>query len=357
MFPAVLLLPVFSLLVDAWEDRSPRLVDISGRARNHDRSSGPSVTAVLRLACQSCVAPARQHIVSLLGNPQLSAAIVATGSPSLPAAGLMLMITALLAWFVLSRVSHHPFYAYEHALEVLRWRRLVLGMVLMSYLRLLVPRRDFFLQAPFFSWAPVLAVGAVVFTLVPIRPLAFAISMLLVAVFVPMWVNNIAPPLWLFLGTSENESFRAFWDLRLTWQRHGLTLLDRTSSGGQQFYDEWRSQIDAPHVAYDPGVGRVWSLRTRPGVWTFAVHVLAAFVPVIVVDWRDPSEIVKFEAEWLVNHGFAGKTYFLAPADVPATSANVPVAGNLVNENMLIAARWTDTGLSGVPSAMKPKLS
>ena len=281
------------------------------------------------------------HVLSWFADPQWSEAITTTISSTPLAVGVMLAVAAALFGLVVWRAGRQAFYAYRHALDTLGWRKLLLGIALMSYLRLLVPRRDFFLQAPIFSWMPFLAAAVVAHELIPVRVFAVAIPVLIVAFQLPLWANSMAPPLWIFLGTSEADSFRTFWSLRQTWMRHGLTLLDRTSPGGRQFYDAWRAQINAPPgLFYDPSAGRVWSLRTREGVWTIAVRLLAAFAPVIVVDWRNPSQIVESEVKWLARHGFASKAYFVAAAGTLITIAAIPTDGTLVDEPRLRASKF-----------------
>ena len=136
--------------------------------------------------------------------------------------------TVALIGFVFSIARGHPFSAYNSALAVLGPRRCMVGICLMAYLRLLLPRRDFFLQAPIVSWMPGLALAVLLHELIPIRMFAIAIPALLLTLAVFFWSSFVAPPLWIFLGTSELESFRTFYDLRASWRRHGLTLLNRT---------------------------------------------------------------------------------------------------------------------------------
>ena len=101
-----------------------------------------------------------------------------------------------------------------------------------------------------------------------------------------------------------------------------------------------------PVVPYDPGIARIWSLRTRPGVWPAAFRLLCTFAPVIVVDRRHMSEIVQFEVSWLERRDFVDKVYaVVSPED--ARKAGDSTAGmKLVDEETLIASQWTGAGLN-----------
>jgi hypothetical protein len=215
-------------------------------------------------------------------------------------------------------------------------------MCLMAYLRLLLPRRDFFMQAPVVSWMPALAFAVVLHELIPNTVFAVAIPVLLLMLAAPMWGSALAAPLWIFLGTSEFDSFRTFYDLRATWRRHGLTLLSRTGEGGQEFYAAWRSSLGRSLAFYDPAIGRLWSLRTRPQMWQTAVRLLAAFVPVIVIDMRRQSDPVQFEIEWLARHDFMDKVYMIVSHEAGSVTHST---GHLVDEETLMQMRWNDQGL------------
>lgn len=261
-------------------------------------------------------------------------------------AGLSLLCVGL-AWLAFQKWRRNPFYPYRNAIATLRLRKFISGMLLMAFLRLLVPRRDFFLCAPVVSWILLLIAPAILFhVLIPIPVFSWMIPILFVAIVSPVMLASVAPPQWLFLGASGFESFRTFHGLRSHWGRHGITLLDRGGSGGVQFYGVWRSHIGQNWAPYDPTIARNWSIRTRPQVWQTAMRLLAAFVPVVVVDLRQSSDIVEFEVSWLAKRGFLSKTYFL----VSRVSDRYPVdqvdGVNLVTEETLIASEWNDAGVA-----------
>jgi hypothetical protein len=256
---------------------------------------------------------------------------------------VLVVINAALFAFALFSVFRNPYYPYNHTVRDLGLRKCIAGMCLMAWLRTLVPRRDFFLQAPVVSWMPVLAVLVCVHANIPIRLFAITIPVLLLVIAMPYALGWLAPPLWMFLGTNELDSFRLFYDLRATWRRHGLTLLDRNSSGGQKFYTAFRSISSGSGAFYDPDIGRIWSLRTRPGVWQTAVRLLAVFVPVIVVDWRQqPSDIVRFEVDWLKRRNLLGKVYMVVSSDNPHAMQDSLTGASFIEEEALLASPWME---------------
>lgn len=97
---------------------------------------------------------------------------------------------------------------------------------------------------------------------------------------------------------------------------------------------------------YNPGTARIWSLRTRPHVWQTALRLLAAFVPVIVVDRRQPSDIVQFEVDWLKRRGFLDKVYMVGSPENGETAEHSATRLTVVDEATLIASQWSHAGLS-----------
>jgi hypothetical protein len=294
---------------------------------------------------------AGRQVMPWFANTSWAATIEPWRAPPVWTWAILTVVTAALLWRVVATLRRRPFYACQHALEVLGWRQCLRGVCLMAYLRTLVPRRDFFISAPVVSWMPVLAILAVVHRLIPIQLFAIAIPVLVLALVLPMWTGMLAPPVWLFLGTSTVESFDLFHALRSNWRRHGLTLLHRTSPGGLQSYDHWRETT--PTTAfYDPGVGRVWSLRTRPSMWQTAVRLTAAFVPVIVIDWRGPSPIVEWEAKWLDRRALLQKAVLIVPsAPAGVHSADDPLQGaTTIDEETALASEWAGRSVVRAPA-------
>jgi hypothetical protein len=177
-------------------------------------------------------------------------------------------------------------------------------------------------------------------------------------IFVSMQISYLAPPLWLYLGSSHFDSFRVFTKLRWNWRRYGLTLLDRAGSQGTAYYyAERKARKLTSFAPADPSASRVWSLRTRPAVWSIAVRLLIRFTPVIVVDITRQNDIVQDEIEWLVTHGHASKAFFLVLDDSRGSNLNdrlecqsesqsdaVP-ASRLFVEETLVAAEWDNSGI------------
>jgi hypothetical protein len=283
------------------------------------------------------------HILSWFGDIRLHP-IIGSLASDLKTWVVLVGISAALLWYAYFTWHRDPFYSYRHAVEVLGLQKCIAGMCLMAYLRTLVPRRDFFTHAPVVSWMLAFAVVILVYEAIPIGVFAVAIPILVVSIMIPIWAGFLAPPLWIFLGKSEFDAFRIFYELRAKWRRHGLTLLDRTNAGGRQFYDAWRWSFRIASAPYDPGIARIWSLRTRPRLWHTAVRLLAAFVPVIVVDWRQPSEIVQSEVQWLERRNFLNKVYMVVSSERAIAAEQSTDAAKLVDEDTLIASQWDEGG-------------
>jgi hypothetical protein len=84
----------------------------------------------------------------------------------------------------------------------------------MCLLRLRLPRRDLFQQAPVISWIPWIAVSIILYSTISLPVFKWALPLALAVLMLAMGLDMIAPPIWLFLGTSEYGSFIAFHELR-----------------------------------------------------------------------------------------------------------------------------------------------
>ena len=252
---------------------------------------------------------------------------------------LGLIATGGLIWAVAATYRRNPIYSYDGALRILGLKKLLGGIALMSYLRTLAPRGDLFLQGPFISWIICAAFIIILHESIPIPIFAWLIPALLMMIFIPYLIAQIAPPVWLFLGTSGYASSVTFFNLRNRWRCHGVTLLDRVHPGAIKFYYQWRSRAGRSPIPPNPSIGRVWSVRTRHGVWQTAFRLLATYVPVIVVDFREGTDIVDFEMDWLTTRGLLYKTYVLAESGQSISNAKV------VDEEALLEARLGNRGL------------
>ena len=187
----------------------------------------------------------------------------------------------------------------------------------MVLLRLRQPRRDFFKMTPLIGDVFPLAFCVVLYEVLPVSPFTGLLVMTLVVAQISMSLDRIRPPTWLYLGTSEYESFWVFDDLRHNWERTAVCLLDRSGKEGYKFYqaerEKWSRNSWLPtSLFYDPMQPRVWSIRTRPDLWWHTVVLLTDFVPVIVVDLRRASDFVLDEVRWLADPSRIGKALFLA---------------------------------------------
>ncbi len=261
----------------------------------------------------------------------------------------------------------YPVTAAKYAMSVraMGVRRVLQGMLMMAFLRLRQPRRDFFFQAPVVSWMPWLAAAAALKATIPIAALAWAIPGLLLAIAAVLALDIMIPPMWLYLGVSQFDAFGVFHQLRESWRGHtGVTLLDRDGPHGARYYTaDAQLRISrgsfASRLFFDPGAPRVWSLRTRPGLWVPTVRQLVGFVPVVVVDVRSGSGHVRDEIDWLAESRNLGKAWFLVADDerggtVTGTqpgspdvlaAVRIPAGAQVASEAMLLGATWTDTAL------------
>jgi len=241
-------------------------------------------------------------------------------------------------------------------------RRMAKGILYMTLFRLRQPRRDFFVLAPIVSDLPWWAVCVVLH--VKFTGTVFAWSVPVPLFCVSLWyaLGKLAPPVWLYLGASEFNSFRSFHLLRYAWAGiNGVTLLNRGSDAGMAAYDVEARVIfrrnPLGQLFRNPGTPRTWSLRTRPELWTQTVKALIDLVAVVVVDVRTGSEPVQYEIEWLAKPGRLEKTWLLAPDDrrIPAVLAapggDSPLPSQaflqerLVTEEMLLFGSWGPEGL------------
>jgi hypothetical protein len=269
-----------------------------------------------------------------------------TWSPPQPDWKYALVLTAVTipaAYFVV-RYAHGTIHNYKRSLHGLGFRRFLRGIPLMILLRLRQPRRDFFMLTPVLGELPFYALAAGLAAAIPIPVFAVALPSLIVAFVAIMMLDKLRPPTLLFLGASELDSFRIFYNLRQIWGPTAFTLLDRENEGGRQFYDfqraEWsRERRMSAGLFYDPTVPRVWSLRTRPKLWGSTVLMLMDYAPAIVVDLRFPSQAVWHEVRALTDRALIGKTLFLIDADGPnpALADALPPDARLVNEVDLAA--------------------
>lgn len=242
---------------------------------------------------------------------------------------------------------------YATAARCLGPRRMGRSILYMTLFRLRQPRRDFFVQAPIISDVPWWALCVVLHVGLAGTVFAWIVPLPLLLVSLEYSLSKVAPPVWLYLGASEADSFRVFYNLRRAWfWFHAVTLLDRESEQGQAAYfaeaRQMQSRSLAGHVYQNPRAARIWSLRTRPDLWVQTVKALIDLVQVVVVDVRTGSDPVRYELGWLAQPGRVEKTWLIATDDrqVPAlASANEwdePVfpPERIVTEDMLYRATW-----------------
>jgi hypothetical protein len=205
-------------------------------------------------------------------------------------------------------------------LRILGTARFFKGVLLMALIRFWQPRRDFFMQAPVISDMPWFAACVLLYAFIPIPFFAWAVPLALVVNLLVWAVDKVAPPAWLFLASTRYDSFLVFQKLRWAWGRNGVTLLDRNSAEGVAFYAAWRQAVDradpaAEGLFWDPGVPRIWNLRTRPEHWEFAVLLLIDYVTAVVVDVRGSSDHLTQELIWLAVPERTEKAWFLVDDD------------------------------------------
>lgn len=259
------------------------------------------------------ISPAIGNFVESLGAipfEPVSHGIPYSGTAILSTWLVSIVVSGWLAWRTLVRFRGNPFYPYQGSSRVLGWKKLLLGIAMMIYLRSLGPRRDLRIQWPVFSYALFGAMIIVLHEIIPVTVFSWLIPLLIVVNSVPYLVSTIAPPIWLFLGTSGYQSAQTFSNLRNKWQYHGVNLLDRDHPGAVHFYHHWRSGL-GPRIFFDPSIPRIWSIRTRPRVWQTAFRFLSAYVQWVIVDQRDESEIVDFEMAWLNSRNYQNKVLVL----------------------------------------------
>jgi hypothetical protein len=211
---------------------------------------------------------------------------------------------------------------------------------------------------------PWLALCAILHVMIPLPVFNWVIPVALMCHTVAYGLDMIAPPTWLFLGTSQFASFAAFHKLRNSWRQNGLTLLDRVGKEGADFYFVQKQSQRLSSMFFNPAAPRVWSLRTRPEMWENSVLLLMDYVPVVVVDVRGESEIVRQELEWLAKPGRIDKAWFLVADDAHGAASDherqsaekrygqIDTArrSRLVTEEMLCSAEWFRSGIC-LPSA------
>jgi hypothetical protein len=255
-------------------------------------------------------------------------------------------VTILLAYFVVLYAVNTS-RNYKRSLRGLGVRRFLRGLPLMILLRLRQPRRDFFVNTPVIGELPIYAVAAGLAAVIPIPFFAVALPSLLAAAVAIVMLDRLRPPTLLFLGASEFDAFRVFYNLQQVWGPTAVTLLDRENEGGRQLYElqraEWSRENGMPRgLFHDPTIPRVWSLRTRPNLWARTVLQLIDYAPVVVADLRYPSEAVWHEVRALAQQELLGKTWFLIHDDGPhpAFADALPPDARLVNEVDLAALSY-----------------
>lgn len=268
------------------------------------------------------------------------------------------IVGTVVVFALLPRTLRQLSMSYRDGFRLLGPRRAIRGMLVMCLLRLRAPRRDLFGQAPVISWIPGLAISVLLYSLISVPGLKLVFAIALAILLVAMQLDLIAPPLWLFLGTSRYDSFAAFEALRRYWRKHGVTLIDRTNQHGTGYYYHWRRNIPMPGILVDPTVPRVWSVRTKPDLWVNSVHLLMSHVLVVVVDVRGDSDIVRQEVDWVTERGHRAKTWYLAgdekgmsDADWTGVTERYPALGaserpRVVSGPALLLATWSKAGLS-----------
>jgi hypothetical protein len=236
---AIGLLTVVLLAVEFW-------YALSAHAnRNYGGRFKAIVIAVLTLVVAVVVAPYLWLVTWLLDLAwpycERSVARIDLGSGSSsapwPAWLVWTLLTAATALVLLLLWSglRALFTDYGRAVRLLGPKRALLGTLLMCLLRLRLPRRDLFLQAPVISWVPWFALSAVLYSVISIAAFKWTLPLAVAALAVVMGLHVIAPPAWLFLGTSTYQPFAAFHALRQCWRRLGVTLLDRSNPGRDRF--------------------------------------------------------------------------------------------------------------------------
>lgn len=347
---AIALLTVAVFLIDLWSTLWMHAF------RNYERRAAAQIStvesliilALLGLYLWLCAWVLRQAWPPLRGfGAVIDLGKTVVGSiPTLLVWGVLLPGSICLAWPAYCNLRQAAD-CYVKAVRMLGFKRTVHGVLLMSLVRLRLPRRDFFLQSPIFSWAPPLALCVFLHVGIEQAALRWLIPGSLLCLFLPKWLEMIAPPTWIFLGKSDFQSFAAFYTMRHTWRQHGLTLLDRIGPEGTQFYTAWRQSTRLPLMFFDPSVPRVWSIRTRPQLWEYTVLLLMDFVLVVVVDLRGESDVVRKELAWLAKPGRVEKAWYLVADDDQGAQQyreHVDVS-RLVTEQMLLAAEWLKAGL------------
>jgi hypothetical protein len=271
-------------------------------------------------------------------------------SPTLPpsrsgwiAALVLAGVTVWVAWrFVLPMVVG-TVQNYATSIRGLGIGRFLRGIPRLILLRICQPGRDFLLLTPGIAEMWLFALSACFAAAIPIPFVAIALSST-VATFATMsMLDKLRPPTLLFLGASEDDSFRAFVLLKDIWGPVAVTFLNRENDAGRRLYDiqraVWERQGRIPRgVFYDPTIPRVWSLRTRPSLWAHSVRLLINYVPVIVIDVRQPSDYVRAEVEWLADPTKVAKTWFLVAGNTPDPmfSGLIPPGARLITEEALL---------------------
>jgi hypothetical protein len=271
---------------------------------------------------------------------------------------VLLAATGLLAWWV-GRFWYATIRNYRRCIRELGAARTLRGVWMMVRLRLRQPRRDFFRMTPLIADMFPFAVCAAIYELVPVAWLALPMALLAASLELAMTFDRIRPPTWLFLSTSAYEAFWVFDDLRAIWSVTAVCLLDRGGAEGTKFYqaerEKWQRERRTPvGLFYDPTQPRIWSIRTRFDRWEQTVIELIDYVPLIVVDLREPSPFVREEVEWLAQPSRIVKALFLYDDQcglLPEYAAVLPQSARVLTGPALYSYRSAWIGSSSAARA------
>lgn len=240
---------------------------------------------------------------------------------------LLTLLTGVLVWIVW-KLLYASVSKYLLSLRMFGILKVLKGILIMVLLRLRQPRKDFFIQAPLISYMPWLAVCVALYASIPFAVFNYLIPMMLLGGIVAHGLDMVTPPMWLFLGSSTQESFRVFHNVRRIWRwRTGVTLIDREGNeGSTYYYAEAAYRVQQGSVAHrfftNPATPRAWSLRTRGELWEQTVLLLIDYVPVIIVDVRAGSYPVEKELAWLATPERLDKAWFLGTDEGFAPAIN-----------------------------------
>jgi hypothetical protein len=227
--------------------------------------------------------------------------------------------------------------AWARTLRVFGLKGTLARCFLVLVIRFLSPLRELPHQAPLVLPA---LVGAVVWFAAPhlppwpkdVAPWA-GWALLFSAAVVPMLITQawlLMPPTILVLGTSRLTSFEAIRILHSATGLHPVALINRTSLAVTgQYFDVQRIRrreairtgslltrfLLAGQFEWVAPPRSADVIRTREGVWGWAVQMIAASVKVIVIDARYSSEATLAEARWLRQIAGPKATFWVIDGD------------------------------------------